>query len=781
MSDNQRQDSFLDKPGALDPLFNPRTLAVLSGSVEPDEVGLRLLDHLKQGGYEGALHTGLDAAEAGVDLALITAPAERLPRLLAECADRNVRFAALLAPLATDSPLLATLAGVKRPQLIGPNSIGLLRPWIGLHATTFPVTPRRGTVGFLTQSGALGAGILDWSVRANVGFSTFLSLGTIPSISWGDLIYRLGDDPHTRSILIYMESIGEARSFLSAAREVSLSKPIIVLKAGRTAAGSLAASEHSRQSPGDDAVLDAAFRRCGVLRVERISDLFYMSEVLSKQALPRGPRLAIVTNAAGPSILAVDALVATGGELARREGLTNPLGMAPGGTPGEFAQAVAEAGRDVHTDGVLAVLTPQSAATPAEVAEALRPHAHHPAKPLLASFLGGREAAGGVAILNEAGIPTVPYPDTAARSFTYMVRYALNLKSLYETPLAVGAGANVERHAVARTVFQQAKNEGRILLTPPECAELLGAYGIPAGSGGDVPLRLCSRPDEQFGPVLSLGAGGALSAFLPSESLALPPLNSTLARLLIERSCVWDGLSRSGLAVEPLEQAVLGLSALVSEQPRVREIALDPLWRTGSKIEAGAARIVLHASSIDDAGLPRLAIRPYPEQYVGSAVLKNGEEVRVRPIRAEDQPAMVEFHKGLSERSVYFRYFQILNLSQRTAHERLTRICFIDYARQMALVAERARGEIIGVGRFSRLRGMGDAEFAVLVADLWQGQGLGLELMRRLIEIARTEGITRVVGQILPENRGMIALARKAGFTIKDDLDEGVLEAALVL
>ncbi|MEP7362241.1 MAG: GNAT family N-acetyltransferase [Acidobacteriota bacterium] len=780
MSENRRQDSFLDKPGALDPLFDPRTIAVLSGGEGPDAVGLRLLDHLKQGGCQGTIRTDLTTG-GSIDLALITAPPERLPSLLPECAAGSVRFAVILTPLPADSPLLDTLALVNRPRLLGPNSIGILRPWVGLHATSFPVAPRRGTVGFLTQSGALGAGILDWSARANVGFSAFVSLGTMPDVSWGDLIYRLGDDPHTRSILIYMESIGDPRSFLSAAREVSLSKPIIVLKAGRTAAGSRAATEHSRQSPGNDAVLDAAFRRCGVLRVERISDLFYMSEVLSKQALPRGPRLAIVTNAAGPSVLAVDALVATGGELAHREGIANPLGMPPGTTPAEFAQAVAEAERDPQTDGVLMVLTPQSAASPAEVAEALRPHSHDSTKPLLASFLGGREAASGVAILNEAGIPTVPYPDTAARSFTYMVRYARSLKSLYETPLAVGPGADARRHTVAAAVLQKASDEGRSLLDPSACAELLAAYGIGMGNGGGVAVRLGSRLDEQFGPVLSLGAGGALSAFLPAQALALPPLNSTLARLLIERSSVWEGLSRSGLPFEPLEQAILGLSALVSEQLRVREITVDPLWLGPNCAAAGAAQIELHAADIADSDLPRLAIRPYPEQYAGTATLKTSETITVRPIRAEDQPAMVEFHKGLSERSVYFRYFQILNLSQRTAHERLTRICFIDYAREMALVAERASGEIIGVGRFSRLHGSGDAEFAVLVADSWQGRGLGLVLMRRLVEVARAEGIARVAGQILPENRGMIALARKAGFQLRDDLDEGVVEATLVL
>ena len=814
MSEDHRQDSFLDKPGALDPLFEPRSIAVLSGGTEPDEAARRLLEQLRQGGFEGDVRTDLSGAGAGADLALITAPAGRIPTVLAECAKGHVRFAALLAAMPMGNALPTVPAGLVRPRILGPNSIGLLRPWIGLHATTFPITPRRGTVGFLTQSGALGAGILDWSVRANVGFSAFLSLGTMSDIGWGDLIYRLGDDPHTRSILIYMESIGEARSFLSAAREVSLSKPILVLKAGRTAAGSRAAAEHSGQSPGDDQVLDAAFRRCGVLRVERISDLFYMSELLSKQALPRGPRLAIVTNAAGPSVLAVDALVATGGELARRDGQSNPLGMAPGTTPTEFAQAVAEAARDQQTDGVLAVLTPQSAATPAQVAEALRPHAHHATKPLLASFLGGRQAAGGVSILNEAGIPTVPYPDTAARSFTYMVRYARNLKSLYETPVAVGHGVSEDRHEAVRSLMARANEESRVELTPAECVEFLRAYGIAmrckgpgtvagggaecgtrgagenasgaAGNGaaegsGAVALRIGSRPDAQFGPVLSLGAGGALRVFLAAEALALPPLNSTLARLMIERSSIWAGLSRMGHALETLEQTLLSLSVLVSEQPRVREIALDPVWLEGGGLRVAAARIELYPASVAPADLPRLAIRPYPAHYSLASALKGGEQVTVRPIRAEDQPAMVEFHKGLSERSVYFRYFQILNLSQRTAHERLTRICFIDYAREMALVAERGNGEIIGVGRFSRMHGTNDAEFAVLIADSWQGHGLGRLLLERLVEVARAEGVGRVAGQILPENRGMIALARKAGFELRDLLDEGVVEAALVL
>ncbi len=785
MTGSRRQEGFLDKPGLLDPLFEPGSLVVLGGA-SGAAAAARLRDRLREDGFQGSVSSELDGASPPASLALITASLDELPLLLPACAARGIPFAVLFGHAVPGGAGLAALSGIPSPRLLGPNSVGILRPWLGLYATTFPHRPRPGPVGFLTQSGAFGAGILDWSLRANVGFSAFVSLGTLPGVTWGDLIYRLGDDARTRSILIYMESLDDPRSFLSAAREVARTKPIIVLKAGRTPEGARAAAGHTLQAPGDDHVLDAAFRRCGVLRVERISDLFYMSEVLSKQPLPRGPRLAIVTNASGPSVLAVDALVSNGGELARRA--ANPFGLLPGEPPSAFAAAVVEAARDEATDGVLAVLTPQSAEFPTIVAEALRPHAHATGKPLLASFLGGREAAGGVAILNEAGIPTVPYPDTAARSFTYMVRFARNLANLYETPQIAGRGMSEERLAVLGAALDSARAGGREDLTSGEVASLLRAYGLAAIRGaaselheGAVPLRIVSRVDPQFGPVLALSAGGGLSTFLPGESLGLPPLNSTLARLMVDRSGLRPALVRASLPIEALEEALVRLSALVSEFGRLRELVLDPAWLAGDGLYTDSCAMTLHPFSLPDSSLPPLAIRPYPEQYVTKAVLKNGEPVRIRPIRAEDEPAMVEFHKGLSERSVYFRYFQILNLSQRTAHERLTRICFIDYAREMALVAERASGEILGVARLSRLHGTNHAEFAVLVADSWQGQGIGLHLLSRLTGVARAEGLAAVAGQIHPENRGMIALARKAGFLIRDLVDEGVVESYLSL
>jgi acetyltransferase len=192
-----------------------------------------------------------------------------------------------------------------------------MSPLTGLNATFATTIARPGNVALVSQSGAICTAILDWSLREQVGFSAFLSIGSMLDVGWGDLIEYLGDDPRTRSIIIYMESIGDARAFVSAAREVALSKPIIVIKAGRSEAAAKAAASHTGSLSGSDEVLEAAFRRCGVLRVMNISDLFYMSEVLAKQPRPRGPRLTILTNAGGPGVLATYALMLLNEKLAK--------------------------------------------------------------------------------------------------------------------------------------------------------------------------------------------------------------------------------------------------------------------------------------------------------------------------------------------------------------------------------------------------------------------------------------------------------------------------------
>ena len=314
-------------------------------------------------------------------------------------------------------------------------------------------------------------------------------------VDWGDLIYHLGDDPHTQSIVIYMETIGDARAFLSAAREVALAKPIIVIKPGRTEGAARAAASHTGSLTGSDQVLEAAFRRSGVLRVSSIAELFYMAEVLAKQPRPQGRRLTILTNAGGPGVLATDALISNGGELAELSpeimesfdkllpaawSYNNPVDILGDASPERYAQALEIAARDPKSDGLLVILTPQAMTDPTKTAEQLKPFAQIPGKPVIASWMGGKDVEAGEAILNHANIPAFPYPDTAARIFDYMALYAENLHSLYETPVLAAAGASepVDREG-ATQVINSARAAGRTILTEFESKQLLAAYGIP--------------------------------------------------------------------------------------------------------------------------------------------------------------------------------------------------------------------------------------------------------------------------------------------------------------
>ena len=259
-----------------------------------------------------------------IDFAVVATPAPTVPGVIGQCVDAGVKSAVVISAgfrergaqgVELERQIQEQLRRGNM-RLIGPNCLGIMNPTIGLNATFAKDAPRPGNVAFLSQSGALLTAILDWGQLEQVGFSAIVSTGSMLDVGWGDLIYHFGDDPNTHSILIYMESVGDARSFLSAAREVALRKPVIVIKAGRSEAASRAAASHTGAFTGSDEVLDAAFRRSGVLRVGAIADLFYMAEVLSKQPRPKGPRLTILTNAGGPAVLATDALVANGGELA---------------------------------------------------------------------------------------------------------------------------------------------------------------------------------------------------------------------------------------------------------------------------------------------------------------------------------------------------------------------------------------------------------------------------------------------------------------------------------
>ena len=506
----------------LESLFHPRSAAVIGATDRAGTVGRSVISNLLESKYPIKVHAvnpshgevlGIKTHKrigditGGVDLALVVTPAQTVPQIIGECVDAGVKSVVVISAgfreQGPDGVLLeeeiqkhlrrATSTGGLR--LLGPNCMGFMNPAIGLNATFAKSMPQKGSVAFLSQSGALLTSILDWSQREQVGFSAIVSTGSMLDIGWGDLIYHFGDDPHTKSILLYMESVGDARSFLSAAREIALTKPIIVIKAGRSDAASRAAASHTGALTGSDDKLDAAFRRCGVLRVQNLADLFYMAEVLSKQPRPRGPRLTVVTNAGGPGVLATDSLMATGGELAVLSAESvhalntflsphwshgNPVDVLADADAERFVKAVDIASKDPGSDGLLAIIAPQGLADPTQVAERMKTFSHSTGKPLLASWMGGDGVAEGTAILNAAGIPTFSYPDTAARAFTYMWRYTYNLRGLYETPALVeGSEAAAGARSKVSEFVQQVRDTGRTMLNEFEAKQLLSYYGIP--------------------------------------------------------------------------------------------------------------------------------------------------------------------------------------------------------------------------------------------------------------------------------------------------------------
>jgi acetyltransferase len=885
----------------LDVFFQPKNVAVIGATEAAGSVGRTTLWNLISSPFGGTVfpvnpkrpsilgikaYPSVKDVPAEVDLAVIVTAAQTVPSVLQECADAGVEGAIVISAgfqelgekgeaLQRQVKEIALASGMR---VIGPNCLGLMSPMSGLNASFAASMARPGSVGFISQSGALCTAVLDWSMEAQIGFSAFISCGAMVDVNWGDLIYYLGQDTRTRSILIYMESVGDARSFLSAAREVALQKPIIVIKAGRTAAGGKAAASHTGAMTGSDDVLEAAFRRCGVLRVNTIAELFYMAEVLAKQPRPQGRRLTIMTNAGGPAVLATDALIGAGGELAQLSDQTmadlnaflpphwsrnNPVDILGDAGADRYAKALEICAKDPNSDGLLVVLTPQAMTDATKTAEMLKPYASVRDKPVLASWMGGPEVEGGIKVLNSANIPVFPYPDTAARMFYYMYRYTYNLQGLYETPSLLEEDAPVDRATVG-SIIDRARKAGRTLLTEAESKAILRAYGIPApacevaltvdaaieaaegigypvvvklhsetlthktdvggvvldvtspgevrrafesiqlnvekkaGKGhflgvtvqpmvkmsGSYELILGSSLDPQFGPVLLFGVGGQLVEVFQDRALALPPLTTTLARRMMEQTRIYRALQgvrgRAPVNLAELEEMMVHFSQLVAEQRFIKEIDINPLLASADGLVALDARVVLHDSSLELKDIPRLAIRPYPRRYESTAPMKNGETVTIRPIRAEDEPLIIKFHETLSERTVYFRYLQMLNLGQRTAHERLIRICFIDYDRELALVVVHNH-EIIGVGRLHKLHGTNEAEFAEVISDAYQGQGLGKLMLNRLIDVARAEGVSRVVADIHAENVAMQAVCKKLGFQIEREFGDPTVAASLNL
>lgn len=875
-------------PHPLDAIFHPKSVAVIGAKDTVGSVGRTLLLNLMTGKDQRPIYPvnpkrsevlGLKAyptikeVPEQVDLALIVTPAKTVPGLVQECVDAKVKGIIIIsagfkelgeAGLQLEQEILAITAG-KEVRLIGPNCLGLMLPRENLNASFAKGIASDGHIAFMSQSGAMCTAVLDWSINERLGFSSFTSIGSMLDVGWADLIRYFGQDPHTNSILIYMETIGDPRAFLSAAREVALNKPIIVIKPGRSLEAAKAAASHTGSLTGSDEVFEAALERVGVLRVNAISELFHMTEVLGKQPRPKGPNLQIVTNAGGPAVLATDAAILAGAKLpapasALQEQLkqflpeaasvANPIDILGDADASRYEKTLEVLSQDPNADGILVILSPQDMTDPTGTAEALRPYAKMKDKPLIASWMGGAFVEGGIELLNNANIPTFEYPDNAAWSFATMWRYAENVRALYETPMPLKL-YDQNSHTIAQEIIKKALEQNRTLLNEYESKQILAAYGIPVvktlvakteeeavhqasvigypvvlklfsdtithkSDLGGVKLNLQSEKevrlafqqiqhavinavgkehfqgvtvqamvrtkglelilgsscDPQFGPVLLFGAGGVMVEIFGDRSLGFPPLNTTLARRMIQKTKISHALQgfrgQQGVSMPFLEETLINFSQMIASLPRIKECDINPLLASHNTLTALDARIVLHAG--DEADLPKLSIRPYPIEYVTKKPLKNGQTIILRPIRPDDEPKVKAFHKELSENSVRQRYFEFKSLDERTAHNRLVLICSDDFDHQIALVAEpEDKSEIMGIARLTRFASGKVADLKMLIGDAFHGIGLGTLMVEELLSIAKQEAVTEITAQILSENSGMLHILKKVGFTFCED------------
>lgn len=888
----------------LDRILAPRRIAVIGASQRTGSVGHAVFTNLLTSGFKGVVYpvnpkhesvSGVQAYRdiASVpnvpDLAVICTPAATVPGLVHQAGEAGVRGLLVLSAgfgegagggVALREELRQALHQYPGMRMIGPNCLGVIVPGLGMNASFGRSMPSEGGIAFISQSGALCTSVLDWALDAGVGFSYFISVGNVLDVTFGDLIDYVAQDPLTKAIILYIESLRESRGFLSAARAFARTKPIIAYKAGRFAESAKAASSHTGAMAGEDAIYAAAFRRAGIERVYEIGDMFECATLLRRGRRPSGDRLAIVTNAGGPGVVATDALLAREGRLAQLSEETsaaldtilppdwshgNPVDIL-GDAPAErYARTCQIVLADPGVDAVLAVLSPQAMTSPTDVARALVGVAAKSHKPVLASWMGGPSVREGAALLEQAHIPTYRSPDDAIQAFMHLVAYARNLEVLYDTPRDIPLDMGNHRDRRMAPIPPGPSADG--MLTEHEAKNVLALYGfditeaIPASSAAEaiaaagkigypVVLKLHSpdithksdvggvkvnlqNPDEVreayseivsravrarpeakidgvtvqamvdtaagveliigakrdpvFGAVMLVGAGGTLAEVLADRTVELPPLDERLVRRMLENLRCWPLLKgyRDAPAVnlDALVSAIVRVSYLLADHPEIAELDINPLLATPEGVIALDARVRIDASG--DAGEPgtykHLAIRPYPAGLEVRTILNDGSPVLLRPIRPEDEPMWHEMVAACSEQSMHFRFGAIVD---PMSHRLASRFCFIDYDREMAIVAEVGSGEerkLAGVGRMVGAAGLDDAEFAILVADPWQGLGLGRLLTERCLEVAKIMQMGRLTAEMDAENARIVSLLRSVGFQFRGMSQGGRLAAELAL
>lgn len=874
-------------------LFQPQSVAVIGASDNPASIGYMVMKNLLEGGFKGDItpinlrHLSIQGIDsyyyvadlpAPPELAVIATPNYAVLQVVRECGEAGVGAIAVLSAGFQESgeearhrlERVKMIAREYDMRVLGPNCLGFINPHIGLNASFATRMAKPGNIAFISQSGALGISTLDWAIEQNVGFSYFVSVGAMADVGYADLIDFFGTDHRTSCILIYMESLKEGRRFMSAARAFARHKPIIVLKAGRSREGRRAALSHTGALAGNDAVFSAAFRRSGIIRVNTIAQLFNCAQSLAMQAPPVGNRLAVLSNAGGPGVLATDYLMANGGQLAKLTAETydklnedlptnwshgNPVNILGSASAKRYKAALLHLLRDPNTDAVLVILTYQSMTDPEAVAEAVVEVNKKSRKPLFATWMGERGVQAARDVLENGKVPPYRYPESAVEVFLKMYAYHRNLQLLYETPPEEPQQFQADR-VEARAIIDKVQAAGRLQMMEHEAKALLACYELPVTAyrlattaeeavacaktcGYPVAMKVASpslyhkteaggvrlglrtgkmvhqafeeitaqvrkaapdaavlgvvvermvtkpfelfiggRKDEVLGPVIAFGKGGIEIEVYKDAQLDLPPLNMALAHRVIERTRIYPLLKGyrglEGVDLELLAFTLCKFAYLLMDFPEIREADINPFVMDKKEGVMLDAHIVLAPDEPTKSSKPyqHLVLPPYPGRYQKSIKAKNGDKVRLRPIRPEDEPMELEMVKRLSKQSLYFRFFGYV---PRMTHELMTRFTQIDYDREMAIIAlvDKPEGEeMIGVVRIIADPWGEAAEYAILIADEWQGQGLGSQMTDYIIEIAKDMELQRLYATVLASNQGMLTLFQRKGFTIeREDFD----------
>jgi acetyltransferase len=887
----------------LDSIFNPKSIALIGASDEEGSVGYILMKNLTEMDYKGLVYPvnirkqeilGKKAYKSvsqllqTVDLAIIATPAATVPDLVEECGNAGIKGIIIISAGfkevgASGKILEERIFEIKKKynmRILGPNCLGIIHPDIGLNATFISKKQETGNITFLSQSGALGSAILDLATHENIKFSNFVSVGSMIDVDFGDMIDYFGTDPKTRSILMYIEGITDARKFMSAARHFSRTKPIIVVKSGRSVESAKAAASHTGAITGEDMVYDAAFKRAGIVRVKDIADLFNCAEAIGKHPLPRGPNIAIITNAGGPGVMASDAVILLGGKLAKLSDKTieklngilpphwsksNPIDVL-GDAKAQRYEAAAEACfNDEKVDGLLIIYTPQGSSDPAEIAEKILDLYKNKkfSKPYFASFMGYEEVEKANHILTDNGVPTYSTPEQAVATYMYMYQYKRNLELLYETPVELPVDSTPPKQPLV-SIIRNAVKEDRNILTETESKRFLEYYNIPiiktmvaktvdeaitcaSRTGYPVALKILSpeishktdvggvkldinsetelrgafedimtkvkehkpdahiqgitvqqmvrkkgieiilgaKTDSLFGPVIMFGRGGVDVEIYKDVAIGLLPLNQTLARRMMEETKVYQLLKGyrnfPPANIKLLEEIIVRFSRMMVDFPQLKEFEINPLLINENEAFALDARAVINSERIFSKSHEHLVISPYPEKYKSLWKLRDGRTVILRPIKPEDEPLWLDMFHNFSQESLHFRLFQ--TIIEPVAHEFSARYCNIDYDRELAIVAEmedNGQRKMLGVVRLNIDPSENSGEISFIVADPWQGQGIGSKMVDYVIEICKDKKLQKINAVMLPDNFRAIQLFREMGFSI-ESLDDGTQKAILNL